>query len=322
MVEIAASADPDGYLEPPPSEPSRRLSARPAPERTGSPDGLQTRSSAEPYYSLKSRQAPVRSRPRTPDPAEPSPRPPARVGRSRERPLSNPPSNRMSPLLRCGGPPTAPASRVAISPVSPPEHQRAAALPVPASAPTDRQSDIADLSRRSAKERIRIRLGAVWYSFRHLLQILVTAAFVVLGIVALALVGRLAIMVSQGLNTPESEMVNQQRVDERLPTEDADSVSADALAKKLMPSTGDAFLVVLSMHPDAATAQHTFAEMRQTMGATLTDLKPDIQPVETPNGIRYRLALASPMSRERAFAMCSDFKAAGFHACWLRRLQR
>jgi hypothetical protein len=320
--EIAPWPEDDIYTEPPASQPRQRPPGGPAPDRS-LPGRLQTWSSAGQPYPVMPGQAPVRSRPRAPDHVEPPSRSAAPAERSRERPPSNPPSNRTAPPLRRDAPPTPAPSRAAPPPPSPPpEAQRAAALPVPAAASTDRQSEIAELGRPSAKERIGNRLRDAWDMFRRVPQIAITAVFLVLGVVALALVGRLAMVVAQGLTTPNKEIVDQQRADERLPPEEGKSASADARAKALLPSTGDAFVVVLSMHPDAAAAQRTFAEMRQRMATTLTGLKPDIQPMETPNGMRYRLALAPPMSRERAFAVCSEFKAAGFQACWLRRLQR
>jgi hypothetical protein len=317
VVEIAPWPEEEGYAEPPPMRQPRRPSGGPTPERPGSPGRLQTWSSAGQAYPVMPGQAPVRSRPRTPE--QPPPRPPVPSERSRERAASNPP--RTAPPVRREAP-ISPPVRTSPPLSSAAATQRATPLPVPVEVAAERQDEIADLGRPSSKERIGHRLRDVWDMFRRVPQLTITAVFLVLGVVALALVGRLALVVAQGLTTPNTEIVDQQRVEERLPPEEAKATSADTRAKALLPATGDAFVVVLSMHPDAAAAQRTFAEMRQKMATTLTGLKPDIQPMETPNGMRYRLALAPAMSRERAFAVCSEFKAAGFQACWLRRLQR
>jgi hypothetical protein len=322
-IEIAPWPEDEGFADPPPPPAPRRGRSDappPEPDRSRAPGRLQTWSSAGQPYPVMPGQAPVRSRPRTPDPVEPPPRRPPPSARSQERPPGNPP--RTAPPPRRDAPPTAPSARSAPTPPAPSESKRSTALPVPVATSPERESEVAELGHPSARERAANRLLDLWDMFRRVPQMTITAVFLVLGVVALVLVGRLAMVVAQGLTSPGNQVAAQQRVEERLPAEDGKAASADARAKALLPPTGDAFVVVLSMHPDAATAQRTFAEMRQRMATTLTGLKPDIQPMETPNGIRYRLALAPPMSRERAFAVCSEFKAAGFQACWLRRLQR
>ncbi|MFZ4807055.1 MAG: hypothetical protein ACOYLQ_07340 [Hyphomicrobiaceae bacterium] len=141
------------------------------------------------------------------------------------------------------------------------------------------------------------------------------AVFVGIGVVFMLFIGRSLLSVMD--RAPEAVAASVISTD-RLPPE-SDAAGA---ARSTIPATGDAYVVVLSMHPDAAGARKGFAEMRQRAPGALAGMSADIQPIESPAGLRYRLALAPALTRERAFTICGELKSAGFPACWLRRLQR
>jgi hypothetical protein len=159
---------------------------------------------------------------------------------------------------------------------------------------------------------------------RQVPRVMLSSVFIVLGLVFVMLVGRLFMSVFEELGSrrsPPEPAIST----ERLPPEGSAPLSVTEFGGRpgrVLPATGEAFVVVLSTHADAAAAQRQFSEMRQRLPAALTGLSPDVQPIEGAGGFRYRLALAPPMARERALNLCAEIKAAGFAACWLRRLQR
>lgn len=165
----------------------------------------------------------------------------------------------------------------------------------------------------------------IWLFFRGLPQAVLSIVFLAMAIVFIGVFAKMFMVVADGLTARRGgSEIDRPVSTERLPSEVPGTVYNELKSARgpLVPPTGEAFVIVLSMHADTQAAQRAFVEIRQKMPTTIQGMSPDIQPIETANGLRYRLALAPPMSRDRAFALCAEFKTAGFPACWLRRLHR
>lgn len=159
---------------------------------------------------------------------------------------------------------------------------------------------------------------------RQVPRVMLSSIFIVLGLVFAVLIGRLFLVVLDELGSRRSapEPVIST---ERLPPETTTPTPVTEFGGRpgrVLPPTGEAFVVILTTHPDAASAQRQFSELRQQFPTSFAGLSADVQPIEGAGGFRYRLALAPPLARERALSLCAEVKAAGFAACWLRRLQR
>lgn len=303
---------PEATLEPSPPEPppaSQAMRHPPRSPRTAPPVGpamtgrLQTQSSVGQPFPFLPNQSPVR----TTRPARGGGPPPAQT---EAKARSGPPRRDSA----TPGPAAGPVPGEIAEPAQLPARTAVSRPPAP-------------LFRRTALIRGMRRVADdLWGLVRRLPAAALSALFIALGLVFVVVVARMMFFVADGLTAAPGQTPTERISAERLPTETipmpATADLKSVAGRPLLPATGDAFVVVLSMHPDASSAQRTFAEVKQRMPAALAGISADIQPVETPNGMRYRLALAPPMPRERAFALCAEFKTSGFPACWLRRLQR
>jgi hypothetical protein len=61
-----------------------------------------------------------------------------------------------------------------------------------------------------------------------------------------------------------------------------------------------------------------FANMQETYGDVLSSKTPDVQEANLgEKGIRYRLVVGPPGSKEAAANLCTQLKTAGFVGCWV-----
>jgi cell division septation protein DedD len=85
-------------------------------------------------------------------------------------------------------------------------------------------------------------------------------------------------------------------------------------------STGAGFVAVLSSQKTRIEALTIFANMQEKYGNVLASKTPDVQEANLgEKGVRYRLLVGPPGSKESATGLCTQLKAAGHPDCWVMK---
>jgi hypothetical protein len=91
-----------------------------------------------------------------------------------------------------------------------------------------------------------------------------------------------------------------------------------AAAPVATASSGAGYVAVLSSQKSRMDALKIFANMQEKYGDVLSSKTPDVQEANLgEKGIRYRLVVGPPGSKEAAANLCTQLKTAGFVGCWV-----
>ena len=90
-------------------------------------------------------------------------------------------------------------------------------------------------------------------------------------------------------------------------------------APTVTASSGAGFVAVLSSQKSRMDALKIFANMQEKYGTVLASRTPDVQEANLgeKGGVRYRLIVGPPGSRDSAKELCTQLKAAGHADCWV-----
>jgi SPOR domain len=101
-------------------------------------------------------------------------------------------------------------------------------------------------------------------------------------------------------------------------TEKAPVPKKVASAPVATASSGAGYVAVLSSQKTRMDALKIFANMQEKYGDVLSSKTPDVQEANLgEKGVRYRLVVGPPGSKEAAASVCAQLKTAGFVGCWV-----
>jgi hypothetical protein len=102
------------------------------------------------------------------------------------------------------------------------------------------------------------------------------------------------------------------------PSKNAVPKKEASAAPAVTASSGAGFVAVLSSQKSRMEALTIFANMQEKYGSVLASRTPDVQEANLgEKGVRYRLVVGPPSSREAAKELCAQLKAAGHTDCWV-----
>jgi hypothetical protein len=102
------------------------------------------------------------------------------------------------------------------------------------------------------------------------------------------------------------------------PSKEAVPRKEASAAPGVTSSSGAGFVAVLASRTSRIDALTAFANMQEKYGEVLASRTPDVQEANLgEKGIRYRLVVGPPGSRESAANLCTKLKAAGHADCWV-----
>ncbi|TMJ70120.1 MAG: hypothetical protein E6G91_15110 [Alphaproteobacteria bacterium] len=91
-------------------------------------------------------------------------------------------------------------------------------------------------------------------------------------------------------------------------------------APAVTSASGTGFVAVLSSQKSRMDALTVFANMQEKYGSVLASRTPDVQEANLgEKGVRYRLVVGPPGSRDAAAGLCTQLKAAGHPDCWVMK---